>query len=115
MCGKLGDLSFPARYENDDGGDALQDEVVQKLLFCCNCVLQELYCNYGTDIAVEHVEAIDNKIDVSNFNLSKVLKLKDFDGHNVSYRFSSGSLFVEHNGKFVLTYSKLPDTVNWKE
>lgn len=113
MCGNLGNLELPQRYQNDNGREALQDERVQKLLLCCNCILEETYCTNATDVQKATVVATDGRIDLSQLRLCRVLRLTDVGGQNVNYRFSVNSLFVDENGTYLLTYAKLPETLSW--
>lgn len=114
LCSEMADLALPQRYAYDNGKEALQDQRVQRLIGCCNSVLEVLYCDYATAIARCSVTAKNNFVDVTNLALNRVLSLTDANGNNVKYRYTSGGLFVE-NGSYVLTYAKLPPKILWDD
>ncbi len=114
LCNDMGDLNLPERYFFGDGREALQDEKVKKLVLCCNCVLEETYCEYATEIGRCQVRAEDNFIPTDKLNLNRVISLTDVNGNYVKYRYTAGGLFAE-NGNYVLTYAKLPAKVYWEE
>lgn len=113
LCSKMADLDIPERYLLGNF-DVLQDEKVARLVMCCNNVLEELYCDYATDIATCTVTAKDGFVDVSALYLSRVLSLTDSNGKNVAYRYTSGGLAVA-DGTYKLTYAKRPYTLYWEE
>lgn len=113
FCAKLGNLELPDRYVNDDEGrEALQDDRVKNLLICLNCVLQEVYSDFG-EVCQKTVAARDGKIDLSELNLGRVLRLTRGD-NAVAYRFSADGLFAELDGEFCLTYRCSSPKVTWE-
>ncbi len=113
FCGKLGNLELPDRYASDvDGKEALQDARVQGLLVALNGVLEEV-CYVAGEVRRCNVVAENGKIDLSGFNVSRVLRLSSFDS-DVSYRLSANGLYVQTDGEFQLTYVVCPPKATWK-
>ena len=47
LCNGMADLQLPERYFAEQS-DALADERITKLVYCCNSLLEQLYCDYAT-------------------------------------------------------------------
>ena len=113
LCNEICNLELPQNTSTELTEEtANANETARKLIVCCNSVLEDLYCNYGADIATCEVTAQDGFVDTSELDLCRVLKLKDSQGANVKFRYTADGLFVG-DGKYVLTYAKLPKTVEW--
>ena len=113
LCAEMGCIYLPLDTYSTDvetvGTSARQ------LLNCCNFVLEELYRDYASSIRKTVVEAKDGFIDTSLLKLCKVISLVDGEGNDVQYRYVEGGLTVKKDGKFNLSYARLPIEVNIKD
>lgn len=114
LCNILGDLELPNRYELAANSEILQDENVQKLIVCCNNVMQELCCDYAAIVKSCVVEAKNGFIDTESLQLNRVLSLKDNSNNNAPYRYTKGGLFAA-DGEYLLTYARLPEKIFWDD
>lgn len=89
------------------------DDRCRSLLSCCNFVLEDLYREHATDCHSTVVEAINGLIDVSDYRICKVVSVVDSCGVNVPFKYCSNGLSVKCDGRYNLTYAKLPKQVDY--
>lgn len=85
-----------------------EQPVCATLLTCCNFTLEDMYRNYATCIRQTVVEAVDGFIPTNDVRLCRVFALTDSCGREARYKYTSGGLLVDVDGKYNLTYAKLP-------
>lgn len=85
-----------------------QDACCKTLLTCCNFVSDELYSDCALDCRTTVVQAANGLIDTSGLKMSKAVLLVDSLGNNVPFRQTSSGLTVKSDGKYNLTYARLP-------
>ena len=113
LCNGMADLQLPERYFAEQS-DALADERITKLVYCCNSLLEQLYCDYATALKKCTLVATDGFADTSGLDFNRVVSLVDSNGNNVRYRYTKGGLSVA-DGTYTLTYASLPQRVGWTE
>ena len=107
LCGEMGNIDtgdFDSKVKQE-GSSARQ------LLNCFNFTLEELYRDYASSIRKTVVEVKDGFADTSDFKLCKVISLVDGEGNDVKYRYTEGGLAVDGDGKYNLSYARLPGDV----
>ena len=113
LCNEICNLELPQKVATEwNDENANDNETVRKLILCCNSALEDLYCNYGADIATCEISSKNGFVNTSEMGLCKVLKLTDRQGANVKFRYTAEGLFVD-DGNYILTYAKLPQAVGW--
>ena len=90
-----------------------QDACCRNLLACCNFVSDELYNGFALDCRSTVVEAKKGVADVGGLKLGKALALVDSSGSSVPFRHGSDGLYVNRDGKYNLTYARLPDKLHF--
>lgn len=83
------------------------------LLACCNFTLEELYRKYATGCRQTVVEAVNGFIPTTDIKLCRVFSLTDSCGRSVRFKYATEGLTVQSDGKFNLTYAKLPDNLDF--
>lgn len=91
-----------------------QNACCKSLLACCNLVMGELYEQYALDCRSTVVQAADGVIDMGNLKMCKVLSLVDSSGRSVPFKHTYGGLLVKDACKCNLTYSRLPDPLDFE-
>ena len=91
------------------------DNCAKLLLTVANLVLDELYSNWATAVDKAIVTSTNGIIDTQHLSLNKVISLTDSQGQSVPFRYTERGLFVDCDGTFNLTYTKLPTHVGWNE
>lgn len=113
-CGKLLSLELADGYfETDDAPS--NNSIVTTLLTCFEQVYEELYRDYASSLRKTVVESENGVIDLAGINLCRVASLLDGEGNNVPFRYSDKSISVAYDGKFNLTYARLPDKAGWND
>lgn len=90
-----------------------QDNCCKNLLTCCNFVSDQLYSDYALDCRSTVVEAKDGLIDTSGLKICKALSLVDGSGASAPFNYSSNGLTVKRDGKYNLTYARLPNHLDF--
>ena len=96
-----------------DSGDATMDEDSRclQILSCSNFVLEQLYREYASYVRKTVVEAVKGLIDTSALKLCKVFALTNSSGAKVPFTYTSQGLAVQTDGRYNLTYAKLPQEI----
>lgn len=90
-----------------------QDSRCKSLLECCNLVSDELFGDYAPSCRTTVVQAADGFIDTSLLSMSKALTIVDSVGRSVPFKYGQGGLLVERDGKYNLTYARLPERLTF--
>lgn len=90
-----------------------KDACCKTLLTCCNFMSDELYSDYALDCRTTVVQAANGLIDTSGLNIGKAVLLVDSLGNNVPFRQTSNGLTVKTDGKYNLTYARLPSELSF--
>lgn len=109
LCSEMGSLNVSVDTLTKDA--EIAGTCARQLLNCCNFVLEELYRDYASSLRKTVVEAVDGFIDTSSLKLCKVISLVDGEGNDVKYRYTEGGLMVDADGKYNLSYARLPNEV----
>lgn len=112
-CGDLLSLELAASYFDNDVAPA-NNSFVDKLVTCFEQVYEELYRDYAAALRKTVVEAVNGVIDLKGFRLCRVISLVDEEGVSVPFRYSDDALLAR-DGKYNLTYARLPDPVGWND
>lgn len=115
ICNELANLGLPADCYQEENQDYSTDNCAKLLLTVANLVLDELYSNWATAIDKAIVTSEGGLIDTQQISLNKVVSLTDSQGQTVPFRYTERGLFVDYDGTFNLTYTKLPTHVGWNE
>lgn len=105
-CNKILDLDI--EVGKISSGEVLPCDKTSRIVSCCNLVLEELYRDYAAHCRKTVAEARDGFISTSEYNLCRVLSLCDGEGSPVSFRYTEGGVLVKKDGKYNMTYAKLP-------
>lgn len=97
----------------ENGENVSPDEKYKSLVSCCNFVLEDLYRDYATDCRKTVVEVKNGIADVSGLNMCRVLSLADSSGNSASFTYNSQGLLAETDGRYNLTYARLPQTLTY--
>lgn len=89
------------------------DERCNSLLSCCNFVLEDLYREHAAGCHSTVVEAANGLIDTSDYRICKVISVVDSCGVNVPFKYCADGLSVKRDGRYNLTYAKLPKQVDY--
>lgn len=111
LCSKMADLEVDESCFSDGGAP---DEKAQKLALCCNCVLEQLYCDFATALKTCRVTSRNGVIDVKPLRLNRVISLADACGNNAPYRYTQDGIAVA-DGEYILTYALLPQKADWND
>lgn len=112
-------LSLGICDEFENGIDAADVEELSSnkrcvsLLSACNFVLEELYRDFATDCRSTVVEAVNGHIDTRNLSLCRVVSLLDSRGRVSAYTYAADGIDVEFDGKYNLTYARIPDKLHF--
>ncbi|MCM1194862.1 MAG: hypothetical protein NC332_02890 [Firmicutes bacterium] len=106
ICKKILDLDTDGDISSTE--NFKEDDAAVRLLTCCNFVSEELYRDYGADCRKTVIEVKDGRADLNGLKLCRVINLADADGNPVHYRYAENALAVERDGKYNLSYAKLP-------
>lgn len=90
-----------------------EQPVCATLLACCNFVLEDLYRNHATHTRTTVVEAVDGFIPTKDIRLCRVFAVTDSCGRQTRYKYASGGLLVDVDGKYNLAYAKLPTELSF--
>ncbi len=108
MCAELYGADIPERFFNSEyAAEAEKDDTVKAFVTCCNLVLDDLYCDYVTDIKTGKLSASDGFacFSVLEFPVNRVLSLTDKSGGRVRYRYCNGGLKVNADGELTVVYA----------
>lgn len=100
-----------AKYDEQ----AVQSDVRSvRLLDCCNSVLEQLYAEHMADPTRTVVEVVDGvaPLDPQTY---RVLKIKDSNGCDVDFHYTSSGIAVETDGRYNVTYAKLPHKMSYED
>ncbi len=114
LCKDLANLDLPQNCYQDQGDDYTTSSCARVLYHSLNNVVEEIYCNFATDVNTAVVTATKNHIDTQSLNLCRVLKLTDGFGNKRHFRYTERGLFVEKDGIYNVTYAKMPPKVEWQ-
>ncbi len=101
--------------ENSFSADRSPDLTQKKLVNCFRFAYEELYRDYAVSLRRTVVEAKDGTVDLSAYNLNKVVSLVDAEGNDVKFRYGDNRLLLDKEGTYNLCYSRLPDNVEWND
>lgn len=100
--------------ESEEIEQAMQnDNCCKTLLACCNLVLNGLYADCELDVRSTVVESVNCFIDTSLFKMGRAKALVDSSGARVPFTYTYGGLNVKRDGKYNLTYVRLPENLGF--
>lgn len=105
-CGELLSLDIAAGIFQTDAEPESKEAV--RLLACFKQVYEQLYRDFAA-LRRTVVQSKEGVIDLSDVKLCRVVALVDGEGNSVPFRYSENALVVPRDGKFNLTYARLPD------
>lgn len=111
ICGDILGLNYTDEFLYGDKAEIEQDTTAKRLLDCCNSVLDVLYREYALETRQTVIEVKDGFVNTQNLKLIKAVALKDSCGNDVKYRYASGGLYADKDGKYNLKYVHSPDEV----
>ena len=85
-----------------------------RLLDCCNSVLEQLYAEHMADPTRTLVEVVDGvaPLDPQTY---RVLKIKDSNGCDVDFHYTSSGIAVDTDGRYNVTYARLPRKMSFDD
>lgn len=85
-----------------------------RLLDCCNSVSEQLYAEHMADPTRTVVEVV-NGVAPLDPQTYRVLKIKDSNGCDVDFNYTSNGIAVEADGRYNVTYARLPQRMSFED
>lgn len=83
-----------------------------RLLDCCNSVLEALYAEHMADPTRTVIEVVDGVAPLNPLT-HRVLKIKDSNGCDVDFNYTSEGIAVQVDGRYNVTYARLPGKMSF--